>query len=241
MLQGHRPHPPPTLLYLGYVGFAVNFAFAMAALHSGRLRMAPWLHWNRPWAPRLLVFLTAGIVLGSLGGPITSSAGAAGGSRIPVEYALLPWLLGTAPAFARPGELREAALTAMPMLLLSIFTFRLSLLGTFVVRSSCSPRYTPLRVDPSRGLALLLLLGFILTCALTLLALRADICAPLCPLLACCPKGAARRHHPAALRGLRQRAARHLPYPMVFQSLHLGSLSVGAPISIPSSCRWPSA
>ncbi|MDU1142668.1 heme lyase NrfEFG subunit NrfE [Aeromonas rivipollensis] len=217
-------HPP--LLYLGYVGFAVNFAFAMAALHSGRLDGAV-AHWSRPWALGSWVFLTAGIVLGSWWAYYELGWGG-WWFWDPVENAsLLPWLLGTALLHALIVCERRGAY-GHAVLLLSIFTFALSLLGTFVVRSGVLTSVHAFAVDPSRGLTLLLLLGLLLTTALTLFALRADIRAPyarfgfwskegllgaaillLCVACACVLLGTF--------------------YPMVFQSLHLGSLSVGAP------------
>ncbi len=217
-------HPP--LLYLGYVGFAVNFAFAMAALHSGRLDGAV-AHWSRPWALGSWVFLTAGIVLGSWWAYYELGWGG-WWFWDPVENAsLLPWLLGTALLHALIVCERRGAY-GHGVLLLSIFTFALSLLGTFVVRSGVLTSVHAFAVDPNRGLTLLLLLGLLLTTALTLFALRADIRAPyarfgfrskegllgaaillLCVACACVLLGTF--------------------YPMVFQSLHLGSLSVGAP------------
>ncbi|MFM5855130.1 heme lyase NrfEFG subunit NrfE [Aeromonas rivipollensis] len=217
-------HPP--LLYLGYVGFAVNFAFAMAALHSGRLDGAV-AHWSRPWALGSWVFLTAGIVLGSWWAYYELGWGG-WWFWDPVENAsLLPWLLGTALLHALVVCERRGAY-GHGVLLLSIFTFALSLLGTFVVRSGVLTSVHAFAVDPNRGLTLLLLLGLLLATALTLFALRADIRAPyarfdfwskegllgaaillLCVACACVLLGTF--------------------YPMVFQSLHLGSLSVGAP------------
>ncbi|MGE6223114.1 heme lyase NrfEFG subunit NrfE [Aeromonas media] len=217
-------HPP--LLYLGYVGFAVNFAFAMAALHSGRLDGAV-AHWSRPWALGSWVFLTAGIVLGSWWAYYELGWGG-WWFWDPVENAsLLPWLLGTALLHALIVCERRGAY-GHGVLLLSIFTFALSLLGTFVVRSGVLTSVHAFAVDPDRGLTLLLLLGLLLTTALTLFALRADIRTPyarfgfwskegllgaaillLCVACACVLLGTF--------------------YPMVFQSLHLGSLSVGAP------------
>ncbi|MCF5899908.1 heme lyase NrfEFG subunit NrfE [Aeromonas veronii] len=217
-------HPP--LLYLGYVGFAVNFAFAMAALHSGRLDGAV-AHWSRPWALGSWVFLTAGIVLGSWWAYYELGWGG-WWFWDPVENAsLLPWLLGTALLHALiVCEKRGAYSHAV--LLLSIFTFALSLLGTFVVRSGVLTSVHAFAVDPSRGLTLLLLLGLLLTCALTLFALRADIRAPYARFGFWSKEGLLG----AAILLLCVACASVLLgtfYPMVFQSLHLGSLSVGAP------------
>jgi cytochrome c-type biogenesis protein NrfE len=217
-------HPP--LLYLGYVGFAVNFAFAMAALHSGRLDGAV-AHWSRPWALGSWIFLTAGIVLGSWWAYYELGWGG-WWFWDPVENAsLLPWLLGTALLHALIVCERRGAY-GHGVLLLSIFTFSLSLLGTFVVRSGVLTSVHAFAVDPNRGLTLLLLLGLLLTTALTLFALRADTRAPYARFGLLSKEGLLG----AAILLLCVACASVLLgtfYPMVFQSLHLGSLSVGAP------------
>ncbi|EKP0260538.1 heme lyase NrfEFG subunit NrfE [Aeromonas sobria] len=217
-------HPP--LLYLGYVGFAVNFAFAMAALHSGRLDGAV-AHWSRPWALGSWVFLTAGIVLGSWWAYYELGWGG-WWFWDPVENAsLLPWLLGTALLHALVVCEKRGAY-GHAVLLLSIFTFALSLLGTFVVRSGVLTSVHAFAVDPSRGLTLLLLLGLLLTCALTLFALRADTRVPYARFGFWSKEGLLG----GAILLLCVACASVLLgtfYPMVFQSLHLGSLSVGAP------------
>ena len=217
-------HPP--LLYLGYVGFAVNFAFAMAALHSGRLDGA-LAHWSRPWALGSWVFLTAGIVLGSWWAYYELGWGG-WWFWDPVENAsLLPWLLGTALLHALVVCEKRGAY-GHGVLLLSIFTFSLSLLGTFVVRSGVLTSVHAFAVDPNRGLTLLLLLGLLLTTALTLFALRADTRAPYARFGFWSKEGLLG----AAILLLSVACASVLLgtfYPMVFQSLHLGSLSVGAP------------
>ena len=217
-------HPP--LLYLGYVGFAVNFAFAMAALHSGRLDGAV-AYWSRPWALGSWVFLTAGIVLGSWWAYYELGWGG-WWFWDPVENAsLLPWLLGTALLHALVVCEKRGAY-GHGVLLLSIFTFSLSLLGTFVVRSGVLTSVHAFAVDPNRGLTLLLLLGLLLTTALTLFALRADTRAPYARFGFWSKEGLLG----AAVLLLCVACASVLLgtfYPMVFKSLHLGSLSVGAP------------
>ncbi|MDM5124928.1 heme lyase NrfEFG subunit NrfE [Aeromonas rivipollensis] len=217
-------HPP--LLYLGYVGFAVNFAFAMAALHSGRLDGA-LAHWSRPWALGSWMFLTAGILLGSWWAYYELGWGG-WWFWDPVENAsLLPWLLGTALLHALVVCEKRGAY-GHGVLLLSIFTFALSLLGTFVVRSGVLTSVHAFAVDPNRGLTLLLLLGLLLTTALTLFALRADTRAPYAHFGFWSKEGLLG----AAILLLSVACACVLLgtfYPMVFQSLHLGSLSVGAP------------
>ncbi|KTA79935.1 heme lyase NrfEFG subunit NrfE [Aeromonas salmonicida] len=217
-------HPP--LLYLGYVGFAVNFAFAMAALHSGKLDGAV-AHWSRPWALGSWVFLTAGILLGSWWAYYELGWGG-WWFWDPVENAsLLPWLLGTALLHALIVCEKRGAY-GHGVLLLSIFTFSLSLLGTFVVRSGVLTSVHAFAVDPNRGLTLLLLLGLLLTTALTLFALRADTRAPYARFGFWSKEGLLG----AAILLFSVACACVLLgtfYPMVFQSLHLGSLSVGAP------------
>ena len=226
MLQDISLIIPPPLLYLGYVGFAVNFAFAMAALHSGRLDGA-LVHWSRPWALGSWVFLTAGIVLGSWWAYYELGWGG-WWFWDPVENAsLLPWLLGTALLHALVVCEKRGAY-GHGVLLLSIFTFSLSLLGTFVVRSGVLTSVHAFAVDPNRGLTLLLLLGLLLTTALTLFALRADTRAPYARFGFWSKEGLLG----AAILLLSVACACVLLgtfYPMVFQSLHLGSLSVGAP------------
>ena len=217
-------HPP--MLYMGYVGFSVAFAFAIASLMTGRLD-ATWARWSRPWTMAAWVFLTLGIVLGSWWAYYELGWGG-WWFWDPVENAsLLPWLLGTALLHALVVCEKRGAY-GHAVLLLSIFTFSLSLLGTFVVRSGVLTSVHAFAVDPSRGLTLLLLLGLLLTCALTLFALRADIRAPYARFGLLSKEGLLG----AAILLLCVACASVLLgtfYPMVFQSLHLGSLSVGAP------------
>ncbi|MCR6554550.1 heme lyase CcmF/NrfE family subunit, partial [Aeromonas sp. CPF2-S1] len=217
-------HPP--MLYMGYVGFSVAFAFAIASLMTGRLD-ATWARWSRPWTMAAWVFLTLGIVLGSWWAYYELGWGG-WWFWDPVENAsLLPWLLGTALLHALVVCEKRGAY-GHAVLLLSIFTFSLSLLGTFVVRSGVLTSVHAFAVDPSRGLTLLLLLGLLLTCALTLFALRADIRAPYARFGLLSKEGLLG----AAILLLSVACASVLLgtfYPMVFQSLHLGSLSVGAP------------
>lgn len=217
-------HPP--MLYMGYVGFSVAFAFAIASLMTGRLD-ATWARWSRPWTMAAWVFLTLGIVLGSWWAYYELGWGG-WWFWDPVENAsLLPWLLGTALLHALVVCEQRGAY-GHGVLLLSIFTFALSLLGTFVVRSGVLTSVHAFAVDPSRGLTLLLLLGLLLTTALTLFALRADTRAPYARFGFWSKEGLLG----AAILLLAVACASVLLgtfYPMVFQSLHLGSLSVGAP------------
>ena len=162
-------HPP--VLYAGYVGFAVPFAFAVAALLEGRVDAA-WGSWVRPWAVAAWSFLTGGIALGSwwayrdLGW---------GGYWFwdPVENAsLLPWLTGTALVHSAIVVEKREALKAWTVLL-AIATFGLSLGGTFLVRSGILDSVHSFAADPSRGVVLLGLLALDIGGALLLFALRA--------------------------------------------------------------------
>ncbi|SHI26794.1 heme lyase CcmF/NrfE family subunit [Ferrimonas marina] len=162
-------HPP--LLYLGYVGFSVSFAFAIAALMSGRLDSA-WARWSRPWTLAAWAFLTAGIALGSWWAYYELGWGG-WWFWDPVENAsFMPWLVGTALLHSlivteKRGTFRNWTI------LLAIFTFSLSLLGTFLVRSGVLTSVHSFAADPSRGLFILILLGLTIGGSLTLFALRA--------------------------------------------------------------------
>lgn len=124
-------HPP--MLYLGYVGFSVSFAFAIAALMSGRLDSA-WARWTRPWTLAAWIFLTGGIALGSWWAYYELGWGG-WWFWDPVENAsFMPWLVGTALVHSLIVTEKRGAFRNWTVLL-SIFAFSLSLLGTFIVRS----------------------------------------------------------------------------------------------------------
>ena len=167
-------HPP--LLYLGYVGFAVTFAFAVAALIEGRVDAA-WGRWVRPWALAAWSFLTVGIALGSWWAYYELGWG---GYWFwdPVENAsLMPWLAGTALLHsAMVVEKREALKTWT--VLLAILAFCMSLLGTFLVRSGVLNSVHAFANDPTRGVFILALLAIYLGGALALFAWRAPAMAP---------------------------------------------------------------
>ena len=167
-------HPP--LLYLGYVGYAVTFAFAIAALLEGRLDAA-WGRWVRPWALAAWCFLTLGIALGSWWAYYELGWG---GYWFwdPVENAsLLPWLAGTALIHsAIVVEKREAL--KIWTLLLALLAFGFSLLGTFLVRSGVLNSVHAFANDPERGVFILGLLLFYLGGAFFLFAWRAPAMAP---------------------------------------------------------------
>jgi cytochrome c-type biogenesis protein CcmF len=171
---GLAMHPP--LLYIGYVGYAVTFAFAIAALIEGRVDAA-WGRWVRPWSLAAWSFLTLGIALGSWWAYYELGWG---GYWFwdPVENAsLLPWLIGTALLHsAVVVEKREALKTWT--VLLAIIAFGMSLLGTFLVRSGVLNSVHSFANDPERGLFILALLVFYVGGALLLFAWRAQAMAP---------------------------------------------------------------
>ncbi|WP_394206041.1 heme lyase CcmF/NrfE family subunit [Shewanella waksmanii] len=163
-------HPP--MLYLGYVGFAVSFAFAIAALMGGRLDSA-WARWSRPWTLAAWVFLTGGISLGSWWAYYELGWGG-WWFWDPVENAsFMPWLIGTALLHSVIVTEKRAAFRNWTVLL-SIFAFSLSLLGTFIVRSGVLTSVHSFAADPSRGMFILLLLGLAIGGSLTLFAFRAS-------------------------------------------------------------------
>ncbi len=163
-------HPP--LLYLGYVGFSVNFAYAFTALLTKRLDGA-LIRWSRPWALASWAFLTLGIALGSWWAYYELGWGG-WWFWDPVENAsLLPWLLGTALLHVMIVCEKRGAF-GHAVVLMSIFTFALSLLGTFLVRSGILSSVHAFAIDPGRGIPLLLILGVLLTLALSVYALRAQ-------------------------------------------------------------------
>lgn len=226
MLQdiGMIIHPP--LLYIGYVGFAVNFAFAVAALLSGRMDAAV-ASWSRPYALVSWIFLTAGIGLGSWWAYYELGWGG-WWFWDPVENAsLMPWLLGTALLHALIATERRGIFSCWS-LLLSIFTFSLSLLGTFIVRSGVLTSVHAFAVDPNRGIVLLLMLGIAVIGALTLFALRVNIeSTPVRFSLFA-------KETMLLLANVLLSVATLIVllgtfYPMAFTLLRLGSISVGAP------------
>lgn len=162
-------HPP--MLYMGYVGFAVTFAFAVAALLEGRLDAA-WARWARPWTTVAWTFLTLGIMLGSAWAYYELGWGG-WWFWDPVENAsFMPWLAGTALIHSLAVTEKRGAFRAWTALL-AIFTFSLSLLGTFLVRSGVLTSVHAFAVDPKRGIFILTLLGLVTGLALALFAWRA--------------------------------------------------------------------
>ncbi|GHD28959.1 heme lyase CcmF/NrfE family subunit [Halioglobus pacificus] len=162
-------HPP--LLYMGYVGFSVAFAFAIAALLGGRLD-AGWARWSRPWTNVAWAFLTFGIMLGSWWAYYELGWGG-WWFWDPVENAsFMPWLAGVALLHSLAVTEKRGLFKSWTVLL-AIFTFSLSLLGTFLVRSGVLTSVHAFAADPERGLYILVFLAIVVGGSLTLYALRA--------------------------------------------------------------------
>jgi cytochrome c-type biogenesis protein CcmF len=162
-------HPP--MLYMGYVGFSVAFAFAIAALLSGRLDAA-WARWSRPWTTIAWAFLGLGITLGSWWAYYELGWGG-WWFWDPVENAsLMPWLVGTALVHSLAVTEKRGVFKSWTVLL-AIFTFSLSLLGTFLVRSGVLTSVHAFASDPKRGLFILVLLMLTIGGSLTLYAFKA--------------------------------------------------------------------
>ena len=162
-------HPP--LLYMGYVGLSVAFAFAIAALISGRLDAA-WARWSRPWTTAAWVFLTLGIALGSWWAYYELGWGG-WWFWDPVENAsFMPWLVATALIHSLAVTEKRGAFKNWTVLL-AIAAFSLSLLGTFLVRSGVLTSVHAFATDPRRGVFILVLLAVVVGGSLALFAWRA--------------------------------------------------------------------
>ena len=161
-------HPP--LLYMGYVGFSVAFAFAIASLMTGKLDTA-WARWSRPWTMAAWVFLTLGIVLGSWWAYYELGWGG-WWFWDPVENAsLMPWLAGTALIHSLAVTEKRSTFKAWTVLL-AILAFSLCLLGTFLVRSGILVSVHAFASDPTRGLYILAYLVFVIGGSLLLYAFQ---------------------------------------------------------------------
>lgn len=162
-------HPP--MLYMGYVGFSVAFAFAIAALLEGRLDAA-WARWSRPWTNMAWMFLTLGIALGSWWAYYELGWGG-WWFWDPVENAsFMPWLVGTALIHSLAATEKRGVFKTWTVLL-AIFAFSLSLLGTFLVRSGVLTSVHAFASDPTRGMFILLFLAVVVGGSLLLYAIRA--------------------------------------------------------------------
>jgi cytochrome c-type biogenesis protein CcmF len=162
-------HPP--MLYMGYVGFSVAFAFAISALISGRLD-ATWARWSRPWTTVAWMFLTVGIALGSWWAYYELGWGG-WWFWDPVENAsFMPWLVGTALIHSLAVTEKRGGFKSWTVLL-AIAAFSLSLLGTFLVRSGVLTSVHAFATDPKRGIFILAFLVFVIGGSLLLYAWRA--------------------------------------------------------------------
>ena len=161
-------HPP--LLYMGYVGFSVAFAFSIASLMTGKLDTA-WARWSRPWTMAAWVFLTSGIVLGSWWAYYELGWGG-WWFWDPVENAsLMPWLAGTALLHSLAVTEKRGSFKAWTVLL-AIMAFSLCLLGTFLVRSGILVSVHAFASDPTRGLYILVYLIIVIGGSLSLYAVK---------------------------------------------------------------------
>ena len=217
-------HPP--LLYMGYVGFAVPFAFAVAALIRGRMTPA-WAAWARPWTLAAWVFLTLGIALGSFWAYYELGWGG-WWFWDPVENAsFMPWLLGIALIHSLVVSEKRGSFKNWTVLL-AIGTFALSLLGTFLVRSGVLTSVHAFATDPTRGVFVLAILGVIVGGALLLYAWRGPSA------LAGGSYGVVSRESFLLANTLLLTVATLTVllgtlYPLLLDALGLGKISVGAP------------
>lgn len=217
-------HPP--MLYMGYVGFSVAFAFAIASLLSGRLDAA-WARWSRPWTTAAWVFLTLGIALGSWWAYYELGWGG-WWFWDPVENAsFIPWLVGTALLHSLAVTEKRGGFKSWTVLL-AITAFSLSLLGTFLVRSGVLTSVHAFATDPTRGVFILIFLVLVVGSSLALYAWRA-------PKSTLGGKFSLTSREAFILLGnvfLVVSAASVLLgtlYPLLIDALHLGKISVGPP------------
>tara|TARA_R110002073_G_scaffold37621_7_gene108404 strand:- start:9 stop:1982 length:1974 start_codon:yes stop_codon:yes gene_type:complete len=163
-------HPP--MLYMGYVGFAVPFAFAIATLTSGRLDSA-WARWSRPWANVAWGFLAAGLTLGSWWAYYELGWGGWWFWDAVENAAFMPWLIGTALIHSLATTEKRGVFKSWTVLL-AIFAFSFSLLGAFLVRSGVLTSVHAFAVDPERGMFILMFLILVVGSSLTLFAVKAS-------------------------------------------------------------------
>ena len=163
-------HPP--MLYMGYVGFAVPFALAIATLTTGRLDAA-WVRWSRPWTNAAWAFLTIGITLGSWWAYYELGWGGWWFWDAVENASFMPWLAGTALIHSLAASEKRGVFKSWTVLL-AISTFSLSLLGAFLVRSGVLTSVHSFAVDPERGLFILIFLVLVVGGSLTLYAVKAS-------------------------------------------------------------------
>ncbi|WP_298233882.1 heme lyase CcmF/NrfE family subunit [uncultured Azohydromonas sp.] len=217
-------HPP--LLYMGYVGFSVAFAFALAALIEGRFD-AVWTRWTRPWTLAAWAFLTGGILLGSFWAYYELGWGGWWFWDAVENASLMPWLAGTALIHSLAVSEKRGGFRHWTVLL-AILCFSLSLLGTFLVRSGVLSSVHAFAADPRRGALLLAFLAVVVGVSLALYGWRAA------------QVGAGPRFAPFSRESLllvnnvllvsaTATVLLGTLYPLVLDALGLGRISVGAP------------
>ena len=217
-------HPP--MLYMGYVGFSVAFAFAVSALLSGRMDAA-WARWSRPWTVVAWIFMTAGIALGSWWAYYELGWGG-WWFWDPVENAsLMPWLFGTALIHALMVTDKRGGFKAWSVLL-AIGAFSLSLLGTFLVRSGVLTSVHAFASDPKRGVFILIFLAVVVGVSLTLFAWRAPK-ATLGGKIGLVSRESMLLVNSVLLVVATGAVLLGTVYPLIVDALNLGKLSVGAP------------
>ncbi|MFZ5549906.1 MAG: heme lyase CcmF/NrfE family subunit, partial [Pseudomonadota bacterium] len=217
-------HPP--LLYMGYVGFSVAFAFAIAALLGGRLDAA-WARWSRPWTIAAWLFLTLGIALGSAWAYYELGWGG-WWFWDPVENAsFMPWLVGTALIHSLAVSEKRGSFKAWTVLL-AICAFSLSLLGTFLVRSGVLSSVHAFATDPERGLFILGFLVVVVGASLLLYAWRAPAVG-LGQRFAMVSKETALLLNNVLLMAATGAVLLGTMYPLFLDALGLGKISVGPP------------
>src|SRR5712671_5183703 len=222
-------HPP--MLYMGYVGFSIAFSFAVAALLSGRLDAA-WARWSRPWTTAAWCFLTVGIALGS-GWAYYELGWGGWWFWDPVENAsFMPWLVGTALIHSLAVTDKRGLFKSWT-LLLSVGVFSLSLLGTFLVRSGVLVSVHSFASDPARGIFILSFLALMIGGALTLFAWRAP------KLGSSAGFAMVSRESFLLFNNILLVVAAAVVFggtlaPLIADTLHLGTLSVGPPSFNPS-------
>ena len=217
-------HPP--MLYMGYVGFSVAFAFAIAALLSGRLDAA-WARWSRPWTTAAWIFLTLGIGLGSIWAYYELGWGG-WWFWDPVENAsFMPWLVGTALIHSLAVTEKRGSFKNWTVLL-AIGAFSLSLLGTFLVRSGVLSSVHAFASDPKRGIFILLFLAVVVGASLTLFAWRAPKVS-LGGAFSLVSRETLLLINNVLLLSAAGAVLLGTLYPLVIDALNLGKLSVGPP------------
>ncbi|MBU3710513.1 MAG: heme lyase CcmF/NrfE family subunit [Limnohabitans sp.] len=217
-------HPP--MLYMGYVGMSVAFAFAISALLSGRLDAA-WARWSRPWTVIAWTFLTFGIGLGSWWAYYELGWGG-WWFWDPVENAsLMPWLVGTALIHSLMVTEKRGSFKAWTVLL-AIAAFSLSLLGTFLVRSGVLTSVHAFASDPSRGIFILIFLALVVGSSLTLFAWRAPQ-VTLGGSMGLLSRESLLLSNSVILVVATAAVLLGTIYPLIIDALNLGKLSVGPP------------